>query len=128
MVHSGNVCSNLRMILFTAAVTRCASGEHFLAFTVERFVQKLPTSRLSLSAVASYFFFLTGSHFCYALFSCCDSVMPICSTPAMVRNAEEVGAVGHLEVAVGRVVVADQGQAVGADGHGAVLADIASAV
>ena len=54
--------------------------------------------------------------------------MPICSTPAMVRNAEEVGAVGHLEVAVGRVVVADQGQAVGADGHGAVLADIASAV
>ncbi len=54
--------ATLRVILFTSAVTRCASGEHLLAFTLERFVQKLPTSRLSLSAVAPYFFFLTGSH------------------------------------------------------------------
>jgi len=61
-VHSGNACSNIRVIFFTAAVTRCASGEHLLAFTLERFVQKLPTSRLSLSAVASYSFFLPGSH------------------------------------------------------------------
>ena len=36
---------------------------------------------------------------------------------AMVRNAEAVGAVGHLEVAVGRVVVTDEAQAVGPNGH-----------
>ena len=105
------------MILFTAAVTRCASGEHFLAFTIERFVQKLPTSRLSLSAVAPSFFFLTGNHSVTPFFSWCDSVMPICSTAAMVGNAEEVGAVGHLEVAVGNIVVADEAQAVGSNGH-----------
>ena len=59
----------------------------------------------------------TGQLFCYAIFSWCDSVMPICSMAAMVRNAEEVGTVGHLEVAVGRVVVADEGQAICADGY-----------
>ena len=36
---------------------------------------------------------------------------------AMVRNAEGVGAVGHLEVAVGCVVVTDEAQAVGPNGH-----------
>ena len=43
-------------------------------------------------------------------------------------GAGPVGAVGHLEVAVGHVVVADEAQAVGPDGHGGVLADVAWAV
>jgi hypothetical protein len=36
--------------------------------------------------------------------------------------------VGHLEVAVAGVVVADESEAVNPDGHGAVLADAARAV
>ena len=43
-------------------------------------------------------------------------------------GAGDVGAVGHLEVAVGGVVVADEAEAVGADRHRGVLADIARAV
>ena len=39
-----------------------------------------------------------------------------------------VETVGHLEVAVGGIVVADEGYAVSPDGHCAVLADIACAV
>ena len=39
--------------------------------------------------------------------------MPSCSAAAMVRIAEEVGVVGHLEVAVGLVEGADEAQAIG---------------
>jgi len=53
--------------------------------------------------------------------------MPSCSAAA-VRNAGEVGAVGHLEVAVGRVVVADEAQAVGSNSDSGVLTDVAWAV
>src|SRR5262249_56157311 len=38
-------------------------------------------------------------------------------------GAGQVGAVGHLEVAVGRVVVADEREAVGPDSHGGGLAN-----
>ena len=43
--------------------------------------------------------------------------MPICSTAAMVGNAKLVGAVGHLEVAVGNVIVTDEAQPFGPEGH-----------
>ena len=41
-----------------------------------------------------------------------------------VSNTEEVGAVSHRKVAIGRVLVADEAQAVASDGHGGVLADL----
>ena len=47
-----------------------------------------------------------------------------CSTAAVVRDAKEVGAVRHLEVAVRLIVIADEGQTIGSDGHGAVLAEV----
>jgi hypothetical protein len=54
--------------------------------------------------------------------------MPSCSGMALVRNAVAVGAVRHLEVGVGHVVVADEAQAVGPNGHGGELNDIACVV
>ncbi len=47
---------------------------------------------------------------------------------AVVRNTEEIGAVGHFEITIDRVVVADEAQVVRSDGHGGVLADLAWAV
>jgi len=41
-----------------------------------------------------------------------------------MRNTAEIGAVSHLEAAVGCVIVADESQSVGPDGHGGVLTDI----
>ena len=46
----------------------------------------------------------------------------------VARNAEEVGAVSHLEVAIGCIVIADEAQAVGSDGHRGVLTDLVCAV
>src|SRR6266542_2986833 len=54
--------------------------------------------------------------------------LAFCSAPAVVRHAEGVAAVGDLEVAVGAVAVADEPQAVGADGDRGVVADAARAV
>ena len=46
----------------------------------------------------------------------------------MARGAGHVDAVGHLEVAVGGVVVADEAEAVGPDGHCGELTNIALAL
>ena len=54
--------------------------------------------------------------------------MPIRSPASVVRNACEAGTVGHLEIPVGHVVEADEGQAVDPDGDGAVLADVVLAL
>lgn len=55
--HSGYACRNIRVILFTAAVARCAFGEHFLASTLGRFVQELSTYRVSFLQLRQPFSF-----------------------------------------------------------------------